>query len=96
MSDDNNVTADTFSHISNTQRENANAIFTSTKIDKSDVMSDTLKDLTINEAGCYVSYSETENDTKCDPASNPKTVTQTIDGNGKVTDTGNGNLQQNY
>ena len=34
----NNVTADTFSHKLNTQRYNANAIFTSEKLDKSDKM----------------------------------------------------------
>ena len=32
----NNLTADTFSHILNTQRENTNAIFTGKKLDKSD------------------------------------------------------------
>ena len=50
ISDTNNVTSDTFRHTSNTQRENANAIFTSEKLDKSDELADTLKYLTINDA----------------------------------------------
>ena len=36
IADANNVTADTFSHTSNTQREDFNATFTSEKLDKSD------------------------------------------------------------
>ena len=51
--DANNVTADTFYHTSNTQRDNANSIFTSEKLVKSDKMADTLKDLTINDAKYY-------------------------------------------
>ena len=74
--------------------ENANAVFTSEKLDKSDDLEYTLKDLTINDTEYYVSNSDTVNDTKGDPASNPKTVTHTSDGKGKVTDTSNGNLQQ--
>ena len=35
--DAHNVPADTFSHTSNTQRDNANVLFTSEKLDKSDV-----------------------------------------------------------
>ena len=41
ISDANNVTTDTFSHTSNTQRENENAIFASEKIDKSDELAET-------------------------------------------------------
>ena len=48
-SDSNNVTADTFGHTSNTQGENANMIFTSDKLDKSDNLVDRLKYLTIND-----------------------------------------------
>ena len=40
----NNVSANTFSHTSVTQRDNVNAIFTSEKLDKSDKLVDTLKD----------------------------------------------------
>ena len=53
--DANNVTADTFSHTSNSQKDNANAIFTSEKLDKSDELEDALKDLTINNAEYYES-----------------------------------------
>ena len=49
-SDANNVTVDTFSHTSNTQRENTNTIFTSEKLDKLDKLSEMLNDLTINDA----------------------------------------------
>ena len=52
--DANNVTTDTLWHISNTQRGNANIIFTSEKLDKSDDLVDTVKKLTIK----YSKYSE--------------------------------------
>ena len=51
--DANNATADNFSHTPNTQRENANAIFTSEKLDKSDELADTLENLTINDTKYY-------------------------------------------
>ena len=50
-----NVTADTFSQTFNTQRVNENAILTSAKLDKSEDMSETLKELKIIGAGYYVS-----------------------------------------
>ena len=75
-----NVTADTFSHTSNIQRDNTNAIFTSEKLDKSDEVAETLKDFTINDVEYYVSNSENSNDAKIEPASNPKTVNHTSDG----------------
>ena len=40
--------------------ENTNKIFTSEKIDKSDELADTLKDLKINDAEYYVPNSATE------------------------------------
>ena len=51
----NNVTADTFSHVSNTQTEKANAIFTSEKLDKYDELIDAVKNLTINDTKYYES-----------------------------------------
>ena len=54
ISDDNNITAYAFGHTSNTQRENTNAIFTSEKQDKSDILEDRLKYLTINNNKFYV------------------------------------------
>ena len=93
-SDTHNVTVDTFSNTSNTQRENANTIFTSEKLYKSGDLAETLKDLTINNPEYYVSNSANGNKTKGDPASDPKKVTHTSDGKGKVTDTTNGISQQ--
>ena len=51
--DANNVASDTFSHASNTKRDNANAIFTSEKLDKSDELVDAVNNLTINYAKYY-------------------------------------------
>ena len=73
----NNVTADTFSHMPNTQRENVNAIFTSEKLDKSDDLADALKYLTISNAVYYESKSATAIDTLGDHTSNMETVNQT-------------------
>ena len=53
IADTNNVTADTYIHTPNTKIENANAIFTSEKLDKLDDLEDALKDLTINDAKYY-------------------------------------------
>ena len=69
--DANNVTADTFSHTSNTQRENVNAIFTSKKLDKLDKLVDTLKDLTSNDAKYDGSNSVTVSEAQGDPTRNP-------------------------
>ena len=88
--DANNVTADDFSHTSNTQRESVNAIIPSEKINKYDNLEDTLNNLTINNAEYYLSISSTTNETKSDHASNPKKVTCTSDGKGKFTETRNG------
>ena len=63
----NNVTTDTFGHRPNTQRENANTIFTNEKLDKSDKVVDTLKDLTINDSKYYESDTVTGGDTQSDP-----------------------------
>ena len=87
--DAHNVTAYTFSHTSNTQRQNTNGILKSEKLDKSDELAETLKYLKINNAEYYVSNSVNTNDGKSDPASNPKTVTHTRDKYGKVTDNSN-------
>ena len=56
-----------------------------------DTLAETLKVLTINDAGYYNSG---KNYAEGDPASNPKVATHTSDGNKiKVTDTSNGYLQ---
>ena len=96
ISDVNNVTSDTFSHTPNTQRENANVIFTSEKLDKLDELEDTLKDFTINNAKYYASNSATASDAQGDLTRNLKTVTHTSNRKEKLTDTSNGNFEQNY
>ena len=91
--DANNVTVDTFSHVYNTRRENANTICTSEKLDKLDYMADALKDLTINDTKYYESDTATASDAQGDPTRNPKTVTHTSNENETVTNTRNGNLE---
>ena len=59
IEDANNITADTFSHVSNTQKENANTIFISEKINKSNKMVDAVNNLTINDAIYYESNTAT-------------------------------------
>ena len=93
--DAHNVTAYTFSQKFNTQRENANAILKSEKLDKLDELAETLKELTINDTGYYLSDSANANDAKGYPASNQKIVNHTSDGKKrKFTDTSNRILEQ--
>ena len=49
----NNIIVDTFRHASSSQRENANTIFTSEKLDKLDKLVDTVKSLRINDTKYY-------------------------------------------
>ena len=60
----------------NTQGENANAILTSEKINNSNPLVETLKGLTINDAG---NYNSEKNHAEGDPASNPTVATHTSD-----------------
>ena len=94
--DANNVTADIFSHTPNTQRDNANTIFTSEKLDKSDYLADELSYFTINNAKYYASNSVTARDAQGDLTRDPKTVTHTRNVKEKLIDTSNGNFEQNY
>ena len=93
--DAHNVTVDTFYQTpvtTNTQGENGNLILTSETLNNSDALAETLKRLTINATIYYESF---ENDTKGNPASDPKVATHNSDGNKrKVTDTRNRKLQQ--
>ena len=66
IADANNVTVDTFSHMSNTQKENANMIFTSEKLDKSYELVDAVNNFTINNAKYYESNTATTRDTQGD------------------------------
>ena len=78
-----NVTVDTLSQMSNTQRENSDTIFTSDKLYESDDLAETLKYLTINDAEYYVSDLANTIDAKDNPENVPKTVTHTSDRNKK-------------
>ena len=82
--DANNVTMDNFYQspvTTNTQGENANAIFSSERQNNSDALAETLKGLTlhstINDAGYYNSD---RNDAEGDPKSGPLVATHTSDG----------------
>ena len=77
---------DTFSHASSSQRENANAFFTSENLDKSSELIDTVNNLTINATKYYESNKETASDAHGDIKRNPETVTHTS----------NRNFEQNY
>ena len=85
---------DTFSHTYNTQRENANAIFTGEKLDKSDELVDSVKNLTINNAKYYESNTATASDAQGDLTLDPETVTHTSNGNEPVTRTSNRHFEQ--
>ena len=93
IADDNKVTVDTFSHISNTQRENGNAIFTSEKLDKSDELADTVQNLKTNNTKYYESNIATASDAQGDFTRNPETVTHTSNGNETATHTSNGDFE---
>ena len=83
-----NVTVDTFSQASNTQRDHANMILTSEKQDKSNDLEETLKDMTINDAEYYISDSLNANDANSILKSNPEIFNHTSYGKKrKVTDT---------
>ena len=90
-----NATMDTFFHppiTSNTQGENANAILTSEILNNSGALVETLKILTVKDAGYYDSD---QNDKDGDPVSNPKVGNHTSDINKiKVTVTSSRHLQQ--
>ena len=51
--DINNFSMGAFSHTSNTQRENANTVFTSEKLYKLDKLADAVNDVTITNAEYY-------------------------------------------
>ena len=92
--DANKVTTDTFSHFSNTKRDNTNTIFTSEKLDKSDELVDAVKNLTIKDAKYNESNTETASYSQGDITHNPETVTYTSNGNETVTHSSNGNFEQ--
>ena len=79
----------------NKQGENENTILTREKRNNLNALEETIKRLTINDAGYYEADSENANDAKGDPASDPKVATHTSDRNKIiVTNTSNRYLQQ--
>ena len=92
--DANNVTVDIFSHTSNTQRDNANTIFTNEKLDKSDELVDAVKKFTINDSKYYESNTTTASDSQGYIKRNPETFTRTSNGNKTVNHTSNSNFEQ--
>ena len=74
--DANNVTADTFSLSSSSQRENADAIFKSEKLDKLDELVNAINNLTINNAR-YELNKAIAVDAQGNLTSNPDTGTHT-------------------
>ena len=85
---------DTFRHTPNTQKDNANAIFTSEKLDKSDELIDAVNNLKINDAEYYQSNKVTASDAQGDITHNLETITHTKNGNETVTHTRNDNSEQ--
>ena len=64
--------------MSNTQRENINAIFTSENLDELEELVDTVNNLIINDSEYYESNTATASDTQGNLTHNPETVTHTI------------------
>ena len=94
--DANNINVDTFSHMSNTKRQNTDAIFTGEKLDKPDDLADELKYLTINGAGYYISNSVSANDIHGNLTRNLKTVTHTSKRKEKIRTLSTGIWNKNY
>ena len=79
ITDANNVTNDTWSLVSSSQRENLNAMFTSEKLEKSDELVDAVKNMKMNDVG-YELNTTTKSDAQVNITSNLDTVTHTING----------------
>ena len=79
ITDANNATSGAFSHISSSQRENSNAIFTSKKLEKLEYLVNAIYSLKINDAG-YELSTATASGEQGDLTSNPDTVIHTSNG----------------
>ena len=90
----NSAIKDAFSPNSHAQRENANAVFTSDKLDKLGNLLDLVKKLTIKNWKYYESNTATASDAQGDFTHNPETFTQTSNGNKTVTHASNRNFEQ--
>ena len=76
ITDANNVTADTLSLASNTQRENPNAEFASEKLENSDYLVDAVANMKINNVG-YELNAATASDAQVEFLSNKDKFTHT-------------------
>ena len=94
ITDANDITVDTFSNASNTQRENASGIFTNEKLDKLDEPVDAIYNLTINDSKYSDSNTATASGSQGDITRNPETVTYTSNSKETVTRISNGNYEQ--
>ena len=94
ITDANDITVDTFSNASNTQRENASGIFTNEKLDKLDEPVDAIYNLTINDSKYSDSKTATASGSQGDITRNPETVTYTSNSKETVTRISNGNYEQ--
>ena len=92
----NNITVDTFSHTYNTKRENANAIFTIEKVDKSNDLVDTSNHLKINDAEYYISNSVTLSEAQGNLTRNLRAVTHNRKGKEKLRTLATGILSKQY
>ena len=76
ITDANNNTADTCRHVSNSHRENSNAVFTSGKIEKSNNLVNAVNNMAINDVGYELNIATVSN-AQVHLTSNPDTVTHT-------------------
>ena len=72
----NNVTSDAFSHTFSSQKENADTVFTSEKLNKLDKIVNAINNLTINYT-LYELNTEAASDAQGDLTNDPYTVTHT-------------------
>ena len=80
LMDANNITADTFSHVYSSKRENTNMVFTTEELEKLEKLVGAVNNLTINDAKYNESNTATVNDAQVNLTKNPETVTHTSNG----------------
>ena len=91
--DTNNVTDNWFSHASSPQKENADKIFTSEKVDTSSKLVDKINNFIMKDAG-YELNKTTKSDIQGDVMRDPDAFTHTNNGPDTITHTSNGSLDQ--
>ena len=85
----NNVTADAFTHVLSSQRDNSDTIFTHEKLDESENLVNAINNLTINTSGYELNKAITS-DSQVNLTSNPDTVTHKSNGPDTVSQTRSG------